>query len=1088
MKKPHLLAILAIAISFTSTPVSGADAPGTTERLIQGMDSTEGMRAGGWRLDKAAIETSPEGIPPKLGSGSLRFRGEAAIAGAKGDFQLSGELPGHFKKLGVWVYLSEDSNVSELGLQLRDANGEGLIERIPADWQGWKLVEFNAEGGNFEQAWKQPDQNSTLDQPIKSLNLAWFTKTPGPTYLDVDALTGVFIQPEKPFPPLDLRIELPPLAPVRAPLGGSLIFHNSTAKPIQATAEYTIRSNPQLVPVAVADPVHGVDIARGAKAWTVFRGTETEEPTLTDGLVFTNKEIPWDNKGHGEVTQRIDLGSPHKITKVAIFPSDANWLWNAEVSASMDGTQFQVIPGMEKIDLFKRWTGSEAIASAPVEGRFLQVRYFKEGEPAKRISLPNRIEVFDGMSDADKVVPELGGIVAQGSFPVEVPAHSFLVQPIKDISLPDDGAYLLRFEVTAEGLLQLAQKTIFTAPPPNKPADADASRFGINAANFDLADMWGPYGFGWIRFENMKWAMISPAPGEFRFDGTVTPWVVRHDELVRRYNESGAKVLPYIFVVPEYATSAGPEVTKNRIAHPPKDPADYGEAVFQVVARYGSNKVPEDQLKTPDKLSGLNQIGAVEIWNEPNLNPHADASYGAWAAPLEKFWPFFRAGAEAAKAADPKIPVTSPGMAGLTLEVIEPLRQTKYADGKSPVDFFDILNVHYYSGRQPPETATKDANLLRHGGEESPVTYEDNLRELIAWRDLYAPGKAIWLTETGYDSTGSHGIDERLQAARIPRVTLLALASGVDKVFVYREQGSTPSQHAASGLMRNDFSLKPSYFSVATMLRELGGMAPGASSRLPDPDPNIWLYAWETPKGIVLVGWTVLGEANLSLGSGECEVVDSFGGRKKVDGKSITLGEFPVYIHNAGAWPEVRARMVAGKAATAQRAEKDSELAKTSVVLFDFGTKEHTGILRGFGPPRNFIPVVAESLYTEDTGFGFGTIPVVSQDKKWLKDPLERDSCRIEKDNSFIFDVPPGKYELTFSASAIGASAQSKLSFEGATKADGSEAVFEITEKTPPQSTEIIVTSPTVRVTSDIRADLRYIKLIGSGGESNANP
>ncbi len=1088
MKNTHMLAILALAMSFNSTPVSGADAPGTTERLIQGMDATEGLRAGGWRLDKAAIEMSPAGIPPKLGSGSLRFRGEAAIAGAKGDFQLAERLPGNFKKLAVWVYLSEDSNVSELGLQLWDANGEGLIERIPADWQGWKLVEFNAEGGNIVQAWKQPDQNSKLDQPIRSLNLAWFTKQPGPSYLDVDALTGVFSDPENPFPPLDLRIELPPFAPVRAPLGGSLVLHNSTARPIKGTAEYTMRSNPQLVTVPVADPVHGVDIARGAKAWTVFGETENEDPTLTDGLIFTNKEIPWDNKGHGEVTQRIDLGSPHKITKVTIFPADANWLWNAEVSASMDGTKFQVIPGMEKLDLQKRWTGLEAVASVPVEGRFLKVRYFKDGELAKRISLPSEIEVFDGMDEADKAVPELGGIVSKGSFPVEVPAQSFLVQPLKDISLPDDGAYLLRVVVTAEDQLQLAQKTIFTAPAPNKPADASASRFGMNAANFDLADTWGPFGFGWIRFENMKWAMISPAPGEFRFDGTVAPWVVRHDELVRRYNESGAKVLPYIFLVPEYATSAGPEVTKNRTAHPPKDPAEYGEAVFQVVARYGSNKVPEDKLKTPDKVSGLNQIGAVEIWNEPNLNPRPDAGYGAWAAPLDKFWPFFRAGAEAAKAADPKIPVTSPGMAGLTLEVIEPLRQTRYPDGKSPVDFFDILNVHYYSGRQPPETATKDANLVRQGGEESAVTYPDDLRELIAWRDRYAAGKPIWLTETGYDSAGSHGIGERLQAARIPRVTLLALAAGVDKVFIYREQGSTPSQHAAAGLVRNDFSLKPSYFSVATLLRELGGMAQGPSSRLPDPDPNIWLYAWETPKGTVLVGWTVWGEAKLSLGSGECEVVDSFGGRKKVDGKSVTLGEFPVYIHGAGDWPEVRARMVAGKEGAAKQAEKDSKLSETRAVLFDFGTTDQVGILRGFGPPRNFTPVVAESQYSAGTGFGFEKIPVVSQDKKWIKDPLERDSCRIEKGNPFVFDIPPGKYELTLSAGSVGAGAQTKLSFEGATKADGSEAVFEFGDKTPPQSVAIIVTSPTVRLISDLRADLRYMKLIGSGEESKTSP
>jgi len=1068
-------------------PAFSADTEPACERLLHGMDSTGGLGAGGWRFEKGAVEMSPAGIAPKLGSGSVRFSGQAAIAGAKGDFHLANALPGNFQKLAMWVYLSADSNVSELGFQVWDANGEGLTEKIPADWVGWRLVEFIPGKSNIVQAWKQPEQNGTLEQPIRMLNLAWFAKEPGPMYLDVDALTGTFSETEKPFAPFDLKIELPRSVTARAPLAGSLVLHNSTGKALQATGEYTLISNPQLVTVPVADPVHGVDIAGGAKAWTIDKDGEVPDPTLTDGLAFTNREIPWDNRGHGEVSQRLDLGAAHKITKIAIFPTDANWLWSAEVSASLDGTSYQVIPGMEKLDLFKRWTGLDAFPTAPVEARFIQVRYFKDGEPAKRISLPNEIRVYDGMDAADRAVPELGGVVAKGKFSVDVPARSFAVHPLKEISLPEDGAYVLRVEVSAGGQSVPSQAAVFSTPAPNKPSDAATSRFGINASSFDLADAWGPFGFGWVRFENMKWLMFSPAPGEFRFDGSVAPWQIRFDDFMKRYNECGMKVLPYIFMVPEYATSAGPEANKKmRASFPPKDSAEYGEAVFQVVARYGSNKVPEDKLKTPDKLTGLNQISAVEIWNEPNLNPKPDAGWGAWAAPLDQFWPVFRAGAEASKAADPKLPVTSPGMAGLTLEVIEPLRLFKYPDGKSPVDFFDILNVHYYSGRQPPETATKDSNVVRQGNEQSSVTYPDNLRELIAWRDLYAPGKPIWLTETGYDSSGSHGIDERLQAARLPRVTLLALAAGVDKVFIYREAGSTPSQHAASGLLRNDSSPKPSYFSVATLLRELGGMSQGPSPRLADPDPNIWIYAWDTPKGRVLAAWTVEGVATLALGSGECEVVDSFGGRKKVPGKAIALGEFPVYIHGAGDWPEVGERIAAGKAAAAKRAAADQKLASVRVIAFDFGPADQIGILRGFGAARNFSGVPGDAAYSSSSGFGFENVPVLCQEKKWMKDLLERDSCRLDKNNAFVFDVPPGKYAFILSAGPVGAGATVRVSLEGATKADGSAAVFEFADKAPPQSAEIVVASPKVRVLTDNYTDLRWMTLVESAADSTA--
>ncbi|MEI6033559.1 MAG: hypothetical protein WCS65_04650 [Verrucomicrobiae bacterium] len=1084
MRKQTLLPALLLAIAASVTPALSADAPPARERLLHGMDSTEGLGAGGWKFEKAGVEMSPAGVAPKLGSGSVRFRGVAAIAGAKGDFHLTDQLPGNFVKLGMWVYLSEDSNVSELGFQLWDANGEGLTEKIPADWLGWRHIELDAGSSKIVPAWKQPDQNGVLEQPIRALNLAWFAKEPGPSHLEVDALTGVFGDTGEPVAPLDLKIELPRSTAARAPMGGSLVLHNSTGKPLQATGEYTLISNPQLISVPVADPVHGLDIARGAKAWTIDKDGEAPDPTLTDGLVFTNREIAWGNT-EAEVKQRIDLGAPHKVTKLAIFPTDANWLWNAEVSASMDGTSFQVIPGMEKLDLFKRWTGLEAVCAAPVEARFIQLRYFKEGEAPKRFSLPNEIQIYDGISAEDKVIPELGGTVAKGKFSVEVPARSFAVHPLKEISLPEDGAYLLRVEVAGGGLSVSSQKAVITSPAPNKPEDAAASRFGINASSFDLADEWGPFGFGWVRFENMKWLMFSPSPGEFRFDGSVGPWQIRFDEFMKRYNACGMKVLPYIFMVPEYATSAGPEANKKmRASFPPKDPAEYGEAVFQVVARYGSNKVPADKLKSPDKLTGLNQIGAVEIWNEPNLNPKPDAGWGAWAGPLDQFWPVFRVGAEAAKAADPKLPVTSPGMAGLTLEVLEPLRKFQYPDGKTPLDFMDILNVHYYSGRQTPETATKDANVVRQGDEQSAITYPVNLRELIDWRNLYLPGKPIWLTETGYDSSGSHGIDERLQAARIPRVTLMALAAGVDKVFIYREAGSTPSQHAAAGLLRNDSSPKPSYFSVATLLRELAGLAQGPSPKLADPDPNIWLYAWETPKGKVLTAWTVNGEATLSLGAGECEVVDSFGGRRKVSGKAIPVGEFPVYIHGVGGWPEVAARLAAAKEAEAKRAAAEKTATSLRALLFDFGPADQVGILRGLGAPRNFSAVTGETAFASGLGFGFEKVPVICQEKKWMKDLLERDSCRLDKNNQFVFDVPPGKYTLTLSAGSIGAGVQALISLEGATKADGSAAAFEFGDKTPPQSAEVLVSSPRVRLSTDRLADLRWMTLVESDGKS----
>ncbi len=313
------------------------------------------------------------------------------------------------------------------------------------------------------------------------------------------------------------------------------------------------------------------------------------------------------------------------------------------------------------------------------------------------------------------------------------------------------------------------------------------------------------------------------------------------DQIFRTYHDAGLGVLSYMFLTPEWASSAPADAAENmRLAFPPKDLSLYGEFCFQMAARYGSRKHPDDVLLTSDKRSGLNLVKYYEMWNEPNLNPSPKATWGGWAAPMETYYEMMRFGAEAVKRADPDAVVTSAGYAGMSTEIVDPLRTYQYADGKRPLDFVEVINVHFYSGQEPPETCTTDGNA----NVTSTTTFTENLRELAEWRDRYAPGMPIWMTETGYDSAGPFGTTEAIQAARLPRVVMLCLANGVEKVFVYRESGSTPSRHACSGVLRNDFSRKPSWYTLGTMIRQLHGVQGGAR-RLPHPDENVWLLEWD---------------------------------------------------------------------------------------------------------------------------------------------------------------------------------------------------------------------------------------------------
>ena len=90
---------------------------------------------------------------------------------------------------------------------------------------------------------------------------------------------------------------------------------------------------------------------------------------------------------------------------------------------------------------------------------------------------------------------------------------------------------------------------------------------------------------------------------------------------------------------------------------------------------------------------------------------------------------------------------------------------------------------------------------------------------------------------------------------------MLCLANGVEKVFVYRETGSTPSMHACSGVLCEDYPPKPSWYTFGTLIRQLHDVRGGAR-RLPHVDENVWLMEWDASGQPLLTAWTVDGESS----------------------------------------------------------------------------------------------------------------------------------------------------------------------------------------------------------------------------------
>ena len=616
---------------------------------------------------------------------------------------------------------------------------------------------------------------------------------------------------------------------------------------------------------------------------------------------------------------------------------------------------------------------------------------------------------FDGHTKGKSTaIPVTGEKIAEISRSVRVPALGKKTVTLSFGKPLTTGSYCIVARIADGDRVTLTGRRLFGEPAPIEVAAS--SRFGLNAARWSLAEEHVKLGIGWVRFENFKWPMVSGKANHYSFHPGPAPWRLDVDDAIKTYTDAGLNVLPMMFLTPDWAADDVPGLKENvKLARVPRDPRKFGQFAFQTAARFGSRKVNADKLLTDDKISGKNQIRVFELGNEPNLNPLRGGrlpGWGPWVGTMDQFWEIYRAGATAIKEADPDAKVASPGFAGMTCETVDAMRIHTYADGTHPIDYCDMLSVHFYSGRTPPEIATRDSN----NATDLDVTFDEHVRRTVEWRDRYRPGIPIWLTETGYDTSGPIGTNERTQAARLPRVIMIALHNGFDKVLVYRESGSTPTRHAASGVLRNDFTRRPSWYTYATLIRRLHGATPDAQLRL--AADNAWAYTWNRDGRLLLTAWTVTGTAQLNLELGKATVTDAFGKSRTVNGTAdLRLTEFPLYISHFAGNGELDTLRDRAKAERSARKVRLGELARLKTYLFDFGDNKEPQSTN-IGRMRRFTKVPAERVYSADNGFGFEEKPGEKNEFwHWRRTPIERHAVNTYATN-FRCDVEAGEYQM----------------------------------------------------------------------------
>jgi hypothetical protein len=143
---------------------------------------------------------------------------------------------------------------------------------------------------------------------------------------------------------------------------------------------------------------------------------------------------------------------------------------------------------------------------------------------------------------------------------------------------------------------------------------------------------------------------------------------------------------------------------------------------------------------------------------------------------------------------------------------------------------FDILNFHYYCGK----------DVLTPGGyapEHETYGLKLPVDRMKYWRDSYASGKPIWITEFGWDTANANSFvyarstyndPEKAQANYLMRSLALLKGWGIDKAFIFMYEDPNTGgavQFENAGMIKNEangFAKKKSYYYLGTMANIIG--------------------------------------------------------------------------------------------------------------------------------------------------------------------------------------------------------------------------------------------------------------------------
>ena len=313
---------------------------------------------------------------------------------------------------------------------------------------------------------------------------------------------------------------------------------------------------------------------------------------------------------------------------------------------------------------------------------------------------------------------------------------------------------------------------------------------------------------GWVRC-NFAWCDLESVPGVWNLDGT--------DRVVDKAGEHGMKILGILGSSPSWANGDNPW------NYPPTDMDAWRNYVQTVCARYQGG------------------VSAWEVWNEEDI----DVFWGSGPDPVA-YTALLQATSEEIRAVDPGATIVMGGLAGgLRFEYLSGCLQAGAAD------YVDAIAYHPY-----PQTLGTGEYTPQEEKCRQIVQYMHQLISMYTTKDIQ-----LWITEFGWTTCAQSppGVDLDTQASYMLRSLINYAVTDLEMIFWYSLRDGLDTADEQNGLIKYDFTRKPSYHYYATFEDVFGqafSVDPAAASFSCSRQDTLEAHCFRaTAGGLALAAW-----------------------------------------------------------------------------------------------------------------------------------------------------------------------------------------------------------------------------------------